>query len=180
MQFFIKAPITLLGFVLLFSSTVFAAPLTWHLQDVTLTNGGEATGSFVFDAATGMYSAMGIMTPTQTYSFLNTDTIFNTASSFSFLTDNTPGAGEPSFWVQLMSPLTDAGGTVGIQLLITSLETVCELSCASFVAFVNPITGGSVTTLNTPVPEPATILLLSSGLLGLAGYRWQQRRREGI
>ena len=28
------------------------------------------------------------------------------------------------------------------------------------------------------VPEPSTYLLFGSGLLGLAGYRWSQRRRE--
>lgn len=30
-----------------------------------------------------------------------------------------------------------------------------------------------------PIPEPTTLLLLSSGLLALAGYRWRQGRREG-
>ena len=31
-----------------------------------------------------------------------------------------------------------------------------------------------------PVPEPSTFILSATGLLGLAGYRWAQRRRERI
>ena len=29
------------------------------------------------------------------------------------------------------------------------------------------------------VPEPAAIVLFATGIIGLGGYRWQQRRREG-
>ncbi len=35
------------------------------------------------------------------------------------------------------------------------------------------------TEVPTPVPAPSAGLLMASGLLGLVGYRWQQRRREG-
>ncbi len=41
--------------------------------------------------------------------------------------------------------------------------------------------GYAVWSLHTqqPIPGPTTLLLLSSGLLGLVGYRWRQGRREG-
>ncbi len=32
----------------------------------------------------------------------------------------------------------------------------------------------------TPVPAPSSMALSVTGLLGLAGYRWQQRRRAGV
>ncbi len=36
----------------------------------------------------------------------------------------------------------------------------------------------SIPLVASPVPEPSTALLFMTGLLGLAGYQWHQRRRE--
>ncbi len=46
-------------------------------------------------------------------------------------------------------------------------------------ASLSPVTGSlSVFPHPTAVPAPSVIVLFSTGLLGLAGYRWHQRRRE--
>ncbi len=61
-----------------------------------------------------------------------------------------------------------------------------DLHAATFQAVgftddVGPIdVRGSYTLDQTTVPEPTTMLLFGSGLLCLAGYRWHQRRREGV
>lgn len=41
-----------------------------------------------------------------------------------------------------------------------------------------PVLSNAGNTTYAPVPEPGSVVLLSTGLLGLAGYRWQQRRRS--
>lgn len=47
------------------------------------------------------------------------------------------------------------------------------------VEFTRPLSWSLTAKQPAPIPEPNTIILLSTGLLGLAGYRWHQRRREG-
>ncbi len=44
------------------SSTAVAAPVKWTLVDVTFSDGGTASGSFMYDADTNVFSAVDITT----------------------------------------------------------------------------------------------------------------------
>ena len=48
--------------LLLVAGSVQAAPLTWTLNDAEFEDGSSLTGSFVFDAATNIYSDVNIVT----------------------------------------------------------------------------------------------------------------------
>jgi hypothetical protein len=54
------------AFVLLSTGSANAYPITYTLVGVQLSDGGTASGSFVFDPATGLYSAVNITTTTGT------------------------------------------------------------------------------------------------------------------
>ncbi len=45
--------------------------------------------------------------------------------------------------------------------------------------WIKRMSGSQVVGTASTVPAPTSMLLMGSGLLGLAGYRWSQRRREG-
>ena len=58
--------ITFWALALSFVATASAAPTTYILVGVQLNDGGTTSGSFTFDPATGLYSAVNITTTTGT------------------------------------------------------------------------------------------------------------------
>jgi hypothetical protein len=159
--------------VLGFSQPASATPLTWNLVGVTFDDGGTATGSFVFDATTGIFSAISIVTSPDpalgrgaTYGIptgLGSATFFDTITSF-------PPAGKDRLLFDLLAPMTNAGGLIGINLGagIPDLETTClDDDCVDNLAGTRLIKTGSISTRITAVPEPSTLLLLGSGAVVL-------------
>lgn len=73
-----------------------------------------------------------------------------------------------------------ARGTVS-KLRLSSNHTGTEQDCVDKNECYRYIDGLEIgfSDSQSTIPEPSTYLLFGSGLLGLAGYRWHQRRREG-
>lgn len=113
--------------------TVNAAPLTWHLQDVSFMDGGTAAGWFVFDAATGtvgdyyIYVSGGNTVNFPPFTYQNGAPNNTGAYYFSFAAPSPyflfgtdidtffPGAFR-QLRLAPQDPLTDLGGTVLLKL----------------------------------------------------------------
>ena len=134
-----------------------AMPVTWTLVDVTLSDGGTASGSFVFDAATLEYSDVAVNTtpgtirPGDAYN----DDLPRTVPSARTITFWTPNS-LPRFVMIFGEDLTDAGGTVLIAPgLLSSFEYDCSTPDADCFQIIPDsrrfVTGGSVTATAPPV-----------------------------
>jgi hypothetical protein len=145
---------------------------------VTIGTGGSASGSFVFDSLTNIYSDISVSTtPWATLlvptNYTSLTTIANSNSIGLGL--QTPPCSDPScpdlqnisfLFLAFSQPFTNAGGTIPISLVPNSLEFVClDTGCDAFD--MRLVTGGEVSAAAVATPEPTAFLLLGIGLLAL-------------
>ena len=170
--------VVLAASTLLFAAAAHANPVTWNLQNWTFNDGGTASGSFVFDASTGHYSNISV---------LSTDGTVRTGASYGLPDPASAGnasfaawvtglfadfTGTPVIAVNWDSALTDAGGTVGVDLAGFHAESGCaNASCGGPGGPFRFLTSGAVTTSEVPLPGTLPLFGLALAMLGAVRRR---------
>jgi hypothetical protein len=160
------------------SLPVFAIPVTWTLDGVVFDDGGAASGSFIYDASTDIYSSIDIITTTGTrmpgahYQYA---TFFlGSSGNVVGLTDiNGPDlSGAAAWFMEFAGGLTNLGGNVSLVSTFGG-ESFCEdPDCAISVG--SPQFRGVTAGTASAVPIPAAVWLFGSALAGLGWLRRKQ------
>ena len=164
-HYLLYATLVLCGTVL--GARASASPILWTLSGVTFADGGTASGSFDYDAATNTYSLVNITTTGGSITgatYLALDPGFASTSGILSVVPNAglgDFTGTPLLALGFGPHLSALGGTSSI--LAGSGEGTCINTTCSMGTSLRNVTAGSV----TAVPEPSTLTLLGAALLGL-------------
>jgi len=144
-----------------------ASPIVWNLVGVIFDDGGTASGSFAYDAATKTYSSVNITTtagsqvPGTTYQVVRD--FRSNAMGFAAVPNLGPFNNfTPFLAFNFYSPLTASGGTIPLFNSFPAEGTCSDAGCGG-INFNGPplrfVSFGSVSTLPTPsAPAPGSII----------------------
>ena len=151
-----------------FTTPTFAIPIagTYNFTSSIL------TGSFTSDGA--KLTDWNFTTRPTTITFFNltpnTTILFNNQNRFGQRNPASPFAEIEIFW--------NGTNTTNLQNRVER-TVIVPPGVPEFRTRVN-LNGTATRVQVSPIPEPTTLLLTATGLLALAGYRWRQRRGQGV
>jgi hypothetical protein len=147
---------------------------TWTITDAISSDGSTISGSFAYNAGTGLFSSIDIVTTVgsafggSTYTVV--DDGFYNANELVVMANNSYAEGTPVLALDFSPGLTSAGG----EDLFLAFEGLCNAGCTNFEGGDGGEGGGALREFEGYVvtsPEPSLILFLGTGLLGLVPLR---------
>lgn len=162
----------LAGTVLAGSAGAQAGQIEHTFQNVTFDDGATLSGSFVTDSSTGAVESAAFTSTAGRLSgysynypgasFLSQPSFFNNDNPDSFYFTN----GGNYIDLAFANPLTSTGANT----ILTNQSYECD-NCGT----VRYVTGGDAFAAGAPVPEPISMAVLGTGLLGLSLARRRAR-----
>ena len=161
-----------------------AGPITWNFTG-TFTDGGSASGSFIFDAGLDTYSSVNISTTSGSAfggaHYLVAEPQFTNNSANVDFAPAVVGdyTGTPVLFLLFSTPLTNAGGTIAINTSSSSEENCTAINCNGNNSVLRFFSSGSVRSgaAVTATPEPSSIMMAGLGLAALAAWRNRAKRQ---
>lgn len=132
-------------------------PLTWYMDNVVLSNGATATGSFDYEVVTNTYSNINITVHNSTengttsYGVINPNNVGDPSNLQILETDNGGDlTGIKTLSFRFNNLLPASGGVIDIAANIFSTQGICsDATCSAPTAPFDFVEDGSVTTSNT-------------------------------
>ena len=171
--------------VMMTALNALAVPTVWTLAGVTFSDGGTASGSFVYDADSNTYSSINIVANGGTNPTLNTSYFFACTVPCSGLAPSSGAVltlsvapsnnltGLPAFALIFSTSLDNGGGSRSV---IGSQNATCNNArCTAPIAPTRTVAAGAIAAVAPPprlVPtlSNSSLILLGMMMIGVAGF----------